>query len=197
MDSSLASPPSLEKKQPDTSAPLQPSLQKPATIYTSKIHHYDGTMDNNARTPFLPDGENIEPTANRVAPINHDPPPPYEEPRLSSGSGILCFLAFWGYVALGWNFFHMVFPAHSSTNINYSHSLRSLRDCGPTKQDALHRSCAYDSLSASWLPPYCRDEPLTAEFERAAHWQYFADENGTVPLTRTDVAELGGTGGSF
>lgn len=78
----------------------------------------------------------------------------------------------------------------------------SLCDCGSTIGEALLRNCTYDTLSTAWLPPYCRDDELTAEFDMAGPgpegaWEYFADEEGKVPLDRTQVAALGETGGSF
>ncbi|KAI1406923.1 hypothetical protein F5Y13DRAFT_207170 [Hypoxylon sp. FL1857] len=78
----------------------------------------------------------------------------------------------------------------------------SLCDCGRTIREALLRDCVYDTLSTAWLPPYCRDDELTAEFDEAGpgpqgEWGYFADEEGTIPLNRTEVAALGETDGSF
>lgn len=75
-------------------------------------------------------------------------------------------------------------------------------DCGITIREALSRGCAYDSLSAGWLPPYCRDDELSMEFEHAGPgvdgaWSYFADEDGQEPLNKTEIAALGGEGASF
>jgi hypothetical protein len=78
----------------------------------------------------------------------------------------------------------------------------NLCDCGATIKEALSRSCIYDALATAWLPPTCRDDELTAEFERAGPgpdgaWEYFLDENGTVPLSKPQIAALGETGGAF
>ena len=78
----------------------------------------------------------------------------------------------------------------------------NLCDCGPTIRTALSKHCIYDSLATAWLPPHCRDDELTAEFDRAGPgpggaWSYFADENGTVALDRAQVAALGEVGRSF
>lgn len=78
----------------------------------------------------------------------------------------------------------------------------NLCDCGSTVDEALSRDCVYDALSAAWLPPYCRDDELTAEFERAGPgadgaWTYYLDENATIPLTKAEIGALGETGGSF
>ncbi|OTA92519.1 hypothetical protein M434DRAFT_60995, partial [Hypoxylon sp. CO27-5] len=78
----------------------------------------------------------------------------------------------------------------------------NLCDCGRTISEALLRDCIYDTLSTAWLPPYCRDDELTAEFDQAGPgpqgtWEYFADKDGKTPLNRTQVAALGETDGSF
>ncbi|KAK0742698.1 hypothetical protein B0T18DRAFT_467200 [Schizothecium vesticola] len=74
----------------------------------------------------------------------------------------------------------------------------SICDCGSSVQEALSLGCIYDTLATAWLPLACRDDALTAEFDRAGPgpdgaWAYFADEEGTIPLTISDVAALGGT----
>ncbi|KAK3358105.1 hypothetical protein B0T25DRAFT_605555 [Lasiosphaeria hispida] len=71
-------------------------------------------------------------------------------------------------------------------------------DCGSSVQEALSLGCIYDTLATAWLPPPCRDDALAAEFDRAGPgpdgaWSYFADQEGTMPLTISDVAALGGT----
>jgi hypothetical protein len=78
----------------------------------------------------------------------------------------------------------------------------NLCDCGTTIREALSRDCVYDTLSTAWLPPYCRDGELTAEFDKAGPgpegaWEYFADAEGKLPLSLKQVAALGETGGSF
>ncbi|KAH6641166.1 hypothetical protein F5144DRAFT_506199 [Chaetomium tenue] len=78
----------------------------------------------------------------------------------------------------------------------------NLCDCGSTIREARSRGCIYDTLSTAWLPPYCRDGELTAEFDNAGpgpegSWEYFADKEGKVALDLEQVAALGETGGSF
>lgn len=68
--------------------------------------------------------------------------------------------------------------------------------CGNSTAEARQRGCKYYSLSAAWLPDHCRDDELTAEFERLGdgpdgNWLYWADKNHTQPLTIEQVAELG------
>jgi hypothetical protein len=50
-------------------------------------------------------------------------------------------------------------------------------------------------MSVAWLPPYCRDDELAAEFEQAAPdpstgWIFYADQNLTIPLSRHETAML-------
>jgi hypothetical protein len=75
-------------------------------------------------------------------------------------------------------------------------------DCGKTIEEAQRRECKYDALATAWLPSYCRDDELTAEFERAGPgrdgaWSYFADKAGKLPVNKTEIAALGESGGSF
>ncbi|ETS82905.1 hypothetical protein PFICI_04781 [Pestalotiopsis fici W106-1] len=128
---------------------------------------------------------------------------------------IVYILAIWGLVSLAWQAAGTI-SAGSSFSRNSSNSQPEYDvyrpetlapglnecDCGPTTADALARDCKYDSLSTAWLPPYCRDDELTAEFDRSGpgpdgSWGYFADEAGTIPLSADEVAALGETGGSF
>ncbi|KAI1203433.1 hypothetical protein F5X97DRAFT_318086 [Nemania serpens] len=74
--------------------------------------------------------------------------------------------------------------------------------CGHTKDEALSFGCVYDSLAAAWLPRACRDDALTSKFDHAGPgpggaWNYFLDSNGTVPLSKAEIAELGPQGGAF
>ncbi|KAG9239996.1 hypothetical protein BJ878DRAFT_528877 [Calycina marina] len=78
----------------------------------------------------------------------------------------------------------------------------SICDCGKTIEEAQRRECKYDALATAWLPSYCRDDELTAEFGRAGPgrhgaWSYFADEAGKLALNKTEIAILGESGGSF
>jgi hypothetical protein len=62
----------------------------------------------------------------------------------------------------------------------------------------MSKGCIFDALASAWLPPDYRDDELTAEFNRSGpgidgSWPYWADPNGTIPLTTADLAQLGGT----
>ncbi|EFY85105.1 hypothetical protein J3459_011874 [Metarhizium acridum] len=130
-------------------------------------------------------------------------------------------LAIWGIVSLGLQASSALQPSSSSSghssHMSQSHKaiskidgyhpevlppLLNLCDCGTSIREAISRNCTYDTLATAWLPPYCRDDELTAEFDKAGPgpdgaWAYFADEEGKVPLNKSEVAALGDTGGSF
>ncbi|MCJ1394406.1 hypothetical protein MMC18_007284 [Xylographa bjoerkii] len=106
-------------------------------------------------------------------------------------------LATWGLISLCLQLFSLLYPAVPDV---YRPSTlpvdRNLCDCGTTIADALVRNCVYDSLAAAWLPPYCRDDELTADFDRSGPgsdgaWPYFADANGTVVIHKSQIAALG------
>ncbi|KAH8804685.1 hypothetical protein F5884DRAFT_884328 [Xylogone sp. PMI_703] len=68
-------------------------------------------------------------------------------------------------------------------------------NCGNTIKEAHSLSCKYDSLSASWLPPQCRDDQLTAEFKKSSsspsgRWIYYADRNATTVLTQHEISMM-------
>jgi hypothetical protein len=73
--------------------------------------------------------------------------------------------------------------------------------CGHTAEEALSLGCAYDSLATAWLPKECRDDELTEKFDHSGprgHWDYYLDENGTIPISsKSEIAALGPKGGSF
>lgn len=78
----------------------------------------------------------------------------------------------------------------------------NLCDCGDNVKDALRRGCVYDTLSTSWLPPFCRDPELTAKFDKSGddpngEWSYYADQEGTYRLSVDEIALLGKIGGHF
>ncbi|PWY95401.1 hypothetical protein BO94DRAFT_456032, partial [Aspergillus sclerotioniger CBS 115572] len=67
--------------------------------------------------------------------------------------------------------------------------------CGTNTTTALSLNCKYDSLAAAWLPPHCRDDALTAEFDRSGPgpngtWTYYADDHHTIPMSVEEVAML-------
>ncbi|KAL6808387.1 hypothetical protein V8C40DRAFT_278849 [Trichoderma camerunense] len=117
-------------------------------------------------------------------------------------------LAFWGIPSTSVEYSPHMSNSHKAiSRIDGYHletlpPLLNLCDCGDSIREAISRNCIYDTLATAWLPPYCRDEELTAEFDKAGPgpdgaWAYFADQEGKVPLNRSEVAALGDKGGSF
>ncbi|KAJ3480581.1 hypothetical protein NLG97_g8040 [Lecanicillium saksenae] len=84
------------------------------------------------------------------------------------------------------------FHSESTTERGVSFALPGC-NCGDSVEQALELNCKYDSLAAAWLPPHCRDDELTAEFDTFGDgpngtWQYWADVHHTKELA---VDELG------
>ncbi|KAI4141042.1 MAG: hypothetical protein L6R39_005531 [Caloplaca ligustica] len=74
-------------------------------------------------------------------------------------------------------------------------------NCGASTTEALALSCAFDPLATAWLPPRCRDDPLTDLFTHAGpgpdgSWTYYADKHPTYVLTLTQVGLLADDRGS-
>lgn len=49
--------------------------------------------------------------------------------------------------------------------------------CGKSVAEAIANGCKYDLLASAWLPEQCRDDELTAEFNKAGpgpngEWTY-------------------------
>jgi hypothetical protein len=70
-------------------------------------------------------------------------------------------------------------------------------DCGNSTAEAVVLGCKYDSLAAAWLPEHCRDDELTAEFERSGpgadgKWTYWADSAHTKEISVDEIAKMAG-----
>ncbi|KAI3546925.1 hypothetical protein CABS01_01157 [Colletotrichum abscissum] len=68
-------------------------------------------------------------------------------------------------------------------------------DCGNSTAEAVTLGCKYDSLAAAWLPEHCRDDELTAEFERSGpgpdgQWTYWADTAHTQEISVEEIAKM-------
>lgn len=69
-------------------------------------------------------------------------------------------------------------------------------NCGSSIAEALTLNCKYDSLSTSWLPPHCRDDELTALFEKSGpgpngEWKYYASNlNASKVFSLEEMAQL-------
>ncbi|RDW81523.1 uncharacterized protein DSM5745_05080 [Aspergillus mulundensis] len=127
--------------------------------------------------------------------------------RLDSAAAraITILLALWGLGSLPIQLFHLIRPPAASHDVYRPETLTpdlNLCDCGRTIDEAIARKCVYDSLATAWLPPHCRDDALTAEFDRSGpgsdgSWPYYADANGTIPIGKAQIALLGDGQRSF
>ncbi|RAL14254.1 uncharacterized protein BO97DRAFT_340758, partial [Aspergillus homomorphus CBS 101889] len=114
-------------------------------------------------------------------------------------------LAFWGLVSLGMQPSHSLKPRPPAPDVYRPETLEAdlnLCDCGRSIDEAMRRKCVYDSLATAWLPPHCRDDALTVEFDRSGpspdgSWPYYADANGTIPINKAQIALLGDGERSF
>ncbi|PSS28069.1 hypothetical protein M430DRAFT_113475, partial [Amorphotheca resinae ATCC 22711] len=64
---------------------------------------------------------------------------------------------------------------------------------GTTVVEAKARGCIFTPLAIAWLPPQCLDMELADEFDQIGPeggWPYYADLNGTIPLTREEVGAI-------
>lgn len=70
---------------------------------------------------------------------------------------------------------------------------------GTTVAEAISRGCKFTPLAIAWLPAHCLDMELAEEFDRAGpggEWEYWADLNGTIPMTREEISILADTEGA-
>ncbi|KAI2961720.1 hypothetical protein CBS147322_358 [Aspergillus niger] len=100
---------------------------------------------------------------------------------------LITLLAIWGLINLTQTLILSITTTHLPTP--------KTCHCGNSTTEALTLGCKFDSLAAAWLPPHCRDDELTAEFERAGpnpdgSWTYYADDYHTVPMAIEEVAAL-------
>lgn len=65
-------------------------------------------------------------------------------------------------------------------------------DCGESISEAISKGCKFDHLAGAWLPAHCRDDELSAEFNKAGpgpdgQWQYWLDKNGSLPVHPDEI----------
>ena len=102
---------------------------------------------------------------------------------------LLC-LALWGAANIGRRTFNISIAASEQ---------RSCSCGGTTVAEAISRGCIFTPLAIAWLPPHCIDMELANEFDKASRdgeWEYWADPNGTIPMTRHEVSMLADTEGA-
>ncbi|KAL9124669.1 MAG: hypothetical protein Q9217_006026 [Psora testacea] len=92
---------------------------------------------------------------------------------------------------IGWSLFDIACHLWSNYHVNR----RTSCSCGNSIEEAKSLSCKYDTLASAWLPPACRDEELTAQFDRAGpepdgSWIYYTDLNKSNTYSIEEVAAL-------
>ena len=126
-------------------------------------------------------------------------PPKYEEvpvriPRksskLQSCSNFISRLAIFGLALYGLNCL-----SHETFDRVKDIAMPTVCNCGSSISEAKSKNCKFDSLATSWLPPACRDDELTAEFERSGpleggSWPYYKDLRRTHLLSVEDLANM-------
>jgi hypothetical protein len=95
-------------------------------------------------------------------------------------------LAFCGAVMLGLRTFSAIKQA-TTTPISC--------DCGRSIAEAEAMGCKYDTMAASWLTEACRDDELSAEFDKAGpgpggKWYYWADSNKSRELSIHELSHI-------
>ncbi|KUJ23686.1 uncharacterized protein LY89DRAFT_679028 [Mollisia scopiformis] len=103
---------------------------------------------------------------------------------------VVTLLAIWGFI----NIFNTVVRKIPFLNPPVHHGCY----CGKSSTEAIAMGCKYDSLAAAWLPEHCRDDDLTAEFDRSGDgpngtWLYWKDKARTIPITPEEIQWMGDT----
>ncbi|EQL03602.1 hypothetical protein OCS_00682 [Ophiocordyceps sinensis CO18] len=115
-------------------------------------------------------------------------------PTRRQGMSRTAYTALWC-IFIPWNMILLAGGIYGlTTHLQNSSPVKAIScDCGASIEEAAALGCKYDTLSVSWLPPQCREDQLTAEFDQAGpggEWHYWADRNMTEPLTVQQVGAL-------
>ena len=89
-----------------------------------------------------------------------------------------CSFAFLLAFAVMLSFWYTAVPQLRLSN-GLSHSTRS---CGSSPSEAIKHGCRFDPTSFSWLHRDCYDEELVEQFLSQEAWEWFEDEEATVPI---------------
>ncbi len=125
----------------------------------------------------------------------HHRPSKIGDASLLAKSLFVC-LAIWGYLNLCIQLGQYFGDSDRDTLLTQDSTSNECA-CGSSVSEAKSLGCVFDALASAWLPPECRDDELTAEFNRSGPgpdgaWPYWADRNGTQPITTEDIALMGG-----
>ncbi len=104
---------------------------------------------------------------------------------------IFWFLALWGTISIAL-YAHKYISDHRIIDCS----------CGASIAEAKTKGCLYDTMAAAWLPPACRDDELSTQFNQAGpgpdgQWYYWADRNQTKQLSLTELSHLADSGEPF
>jgi len=107
---------------------------------------------------------------------------------------IVACLALWGSID--------IFYRSWNTLPNWTSKKNSACWCGNSDAEAVAMGCRYDHLAVDWLPLYCIDEELTAEFDRSGPgplgaWDYFTNVRGTEKLNESQIDEYAVLGRTY
>lgn len=66
--------------------------------------------------------------------------------------------------------------------------------------EAVRRGCNFTAMAFTWLTPQCLYVELSTEFDKVGpdgEWEYWKDANGTIPMSREEMAILFDSEGVF
>ena len=116
------------------------------------------------------------------------------QPHLAPGlGGVLAVLTTWAVIST--IIFIRTSPPRDPQSLSCS--------CGGTTvAEAIRRGCIFTPLAIAWLPPHCIDFELSDEFDVGGpgpngEWEYWANVNRTVPLSREEMGLLADVDGVF
>ena len=115
---------------------------------------------------------------------------PRKPSKLKSSSSFISKLAIVGLALYG---LHVL--SHATLNHVKGTAKPVICNCGSSISEAKSKDCKFDSLATAWLPPACRDDELTTEFERSGplaegSWPYYRDLRKTHLLSVEDLANM-------
>ncbi len=115
---------------------------------------------------------------------------PRKPSKIQSYSSFISKLAI-----VGLALYRLYVLSHGTFNHVKGTAKPAICNCGSSISEAKSKNCKFDSLATAWLPPTCRDDELTAEFERSGpleegSWPYYKDLRKTHLLSVEDLASM-------
>jgi hypothetical protein len=88
---------------------------------------------------------------------------------------------------------------HSTTSLKHLR-YKVIAECGTNRAEAIERGCIFDVMSVEWVPRQCYDaqyaQEATSKDSMLAHvgaagvFQWFRDDNHTIPIEQEDLNQL-------